>query len=108
MTPWAVVLVSSGISLVSYLLVQMLLALLVVKRSVPESASVPVLGVCAALSVFIGGFYATKKLPLGTMSSSLIVLGIFLAFLVMLGVLCCKGLVWSPNAAVLLIASVVG
>lgn len=106
--PWMIFLQGIFLSLGLYLILQLLLALLLVKAVVPEANCFMVLLALCGLSSLVGGLYCARRSAWGTLSSSLIVTAGFAALLVSVGILGYDGVTWTGQGGALLLAALIG
>ena len=93
-------------ALVLYLGGTALLALLVVRGTVPEGAAFPVLAVLCALAVLCGGILVGPALP--PMTGALAVAVCFGGVLLAVGAACWQGITWMGHGGILLACAMAG
>ena len=86
----------------------LLLALLVVKGTVPESAAFPVTAVLCILGTAGGGMVTARQLPWGTLPSSMLISVIFAGLLAGVGALCWEGITWTGRGGILVLCILAG
>lgn len=106
--PWLVVLQSVGSALAMYLVGVALLAGLMVRGSVPQSAAWPVMAVLCLGAAFAGGMVSARRLPWGTLPSALLAAGCFGAVLALAGLGGWDTLTLMGRGGGLLLCTVVG
>ncbi|MBE6963080.1 MAG: hypothetical protein E7443_00575 [Ruminococcaceae bacterium] len=100
---WVVLLRSLVVAMILYMGGAAVLALLLVKGVLPETAAFPVLAVlCVAAAVFGGGLCA-RSLTWGTLPASLAAAALFAAVLLGVGAAFLRGIAWSAHGGVLLL-----
>lgn len=97
-----------GLSLVIYIGLQLLLALLAVKGVLPESRLFSAQVITAALAALAGGIYVGRRSPAGTLPAALLSAGGFAAAIALLGLLLYDGLLQSWETGVRLLAICAG
>lgn len=105
---FTVILKATGVTLLLYFLLQMLIGLLAVNGTLPENRLVPVQAVSMALAVLPGGMYAARKAGLGALPSALLTALCLCVVLLLLGFLLFDGLSCSVASGLLLLGAVVG
>ncbi len=93
---------ATGLSLLLYLLLQMLIGALAVRGTLPESRLLAAQTASMALALLPGGVYAARKAGLGALPSALLTALCLCAVLAVLGILVFGGVSWSMETGVLL------
>ena len=105
---WMVFAQGAFLALGVYLAGILLLALLMVKGSVPESAALPVTAALCVLGTAGGGGVTARRTRLGALPSSMGVALCFFGVLVLLGLLFWQGPVLSGDSGVLALCALAG
>ncbi|MDD3347948.1 TIGR04086 family membrane protein [Oscillibacter sp.] len=99
---WAPFLKGTALSLLLYLLGQLLLALLVVKGILGEGTAFPVTAALAFLSTAAGSLLPARRSPWGTLPGGLLSAAAFAVVLIAGGALWWDGITWTGHGGVLL------
>lgn len=91
-----------------YGLLQLLLALLLVKGILPESAMFPAVGVSCVLAAFAGGLLCAGRVPWGTLAGGGLTACGFGAILAVAGLGFWEGITWTGQGGVLLLCALGG
>ena len=102
------VLFGLGIALLGYLLLLTLLALLMVRSAIPESAMFPAVGVCCGIASLVCGVCCSKCFPMGTLPNALIGSGGFGLILLVIGFFSWDGITWMGHGGILLLCVLLG
>lgn len=105
---WMVLLQGTLLALCVYLAGILLLALLMVKGSAPESAALPLTAALCALGAAGGGGVTARRSRLGPLPASMAVALCFLAALALLGFLCWQGPALNGRSGVLALCVLAG
>lgn len=105
---WVAFAGGTAISFGLYLLVQLLLALLMVKAVLPEQYAFGAVAAACGLSALLGSFFCAKRSSLGKLASSLISAAGFAALLIAGGFLFWEGITWAGKGGVLLLTVLIG
>lgn len=106
--PWVAFVQGTLLSLALYLLLQMLMALLLVKAVLPEEKSFLVVSIVCALCAFIGGLFCIRRSSIGKLPSGLISAAGFAVLLIVIGLLCWNGITWMGQGGILLLCALAG
>ena len=107
-TSMVAILKSTGAALGAYLLLQMLLALLLVKGALPETRLFTAQAVSGFLAILPGTAYFARRSEWGTMVFSLLTALCFAAFLALIGLLCYDGIAGTTETVIRLLAAAGG
>jgi len=99
---------ATGFSLLLYLLLQMLIGVLAVRGTLPESRLLAAQTGAIVLALFPGGVYAARKAGLGALPSALLTALCLCAALAVLGVLIFGGVSCTMETGVLLLGAAGG
>lgn len=105
---WVVFLQGTLLALGVYLAGILLLALLMVKGSAPESAALPLTAALCVLGAAGGGGVTARRSKLGALPASMAVSVCFLGSLVLLGLLCWQGPALNGHSGVLVLCALAG
>ena len=106
---WLVQLMGVAAALTIYLAGEMLLAVFLVKGSLPESAAFPVTALLCFLSLFCGGLLMVRRHDnVGALSSGVIMAGIFAGVLALVGLSCWNEITWTGRGGILLLCVLAG
>ncbi|MEG1917779.1 MAG: hypothetical protein RRY95_03100 [Oscillospiraceae bacterium] len=103
---WTAMAAGLGISLVSYLLLQLLGALLLERGLLSPTLVLPFLAVSCGLAALAGGLFAARHSAIGTMYCALLTAGGFGGIFLLAGFLAFRGI--TPQAGVLVLSMVLG
>lgn len=98
----------TGMTLLLYILLQMLLALLAVKGALPEKRLFPAQAVTAVLAMLPGGLYAARRSGLGALPAAMLTALSFAILLSLVGLLVYDGVAQTGQTVVLLLAAAAG
>ena len=107
-SPWMGYLQGTLLALGLYFGGLLLLALLVVRGSVPESAAFPATCALCVLGTAAGGWLASRRSGLGSLPASLLAAALFIAVLAGAGLLCYHSLTWSGRGGGAILCAVSG
>jgi len=99
---------ATGLSLLLYLLLQMLIGVLAVRGTLPESRLLAAQTASIVLALLPGGVYAARKAGLGALPSALLTALCLCAALAVLGVLIFGGVSCTMETGVLLLGAAGG
>ncbi len=99
---------ATGLSLLLYLLLQMLIGALAVRGTLPENRLLAAQTASIVLALLPGGVYAARKAGLGALPSALLSALCLSAVLAVLGILTFGGVSWSVETGVLLLGAAGG
>lgn len=105
---WLVQLMGVAAALAIYLAGEMLLAVFLVKGSLPESAAFPVTVVLCFLSLFCGGLLTVRGSNVNALSSGMIMAGIFAGVLILVSLSCWDKITWTGRGGILLLCVLAG
>ena len=106
---WMVFMQGTLLSAGCYLAGILLLALLVVKGTVPERAVFPATAVLCFLASAGGGVLTVRRRPpWGPLPSALLNAGLFTALLLLLGLSCWQRITWNGHGGVLMLCALAG
>lgn len=105
---WMVFLQGLLAALGIYLGGQLLLALLLVKGTLPEGGAFPAVAVLCGLSVACGGLLTVRRSPWGTLPAGLLTAGLFAGVLLVVGLSCWESITWLGRGGILLLCALAG
>ena len=105
---WVVFAEGTAMSFAVYLLIQLLLALLMVKAVLPERYAFGAVAAACGLSALLGGCFCARRSSLGKLAGSLISAAGFAALLIAGGFLFWEGISWTGKGGVLLLTVLIG
>lgn len=105
---WMVFLQGLLAALGIYLGGQLLLALLLVKGTLPERGAFPAVAVLCGLSVACGGLLTVRRSPWGTLPAGLLTAGLFAGVLLVVGLSCWESITWLGRGGILLLCALAG
>ena len=91
-----------------YLAGQFLLALLLVKGTLPEGSAFPVVAVLCVAAVTCGGLLTVRRSPWGTLPAGLLTAGLFIVVLLLVGLSCWESVTWLGHGGILLLCALAG
>lgn len=106
--PWMVFLRGGAAALGVYLAGLLLLALLLVRGTLPEKSAFPAVAVLCAAAVFCGGMTAARRSPWGTLPAGLACAALFAAVLAAVGTAFWQGITWTGRGGILLLCALAG
>lgn len=106
--PWMGYLQGILLALAVYLGGLLLLALAVVRGSVPESAAFPVTCALCVLGSGLGGWLSARRSGLGSLPASVLTAVLFTAVLAGVGLLCYHALTWNGRGGGLILCALGG
>jgi putative membrane protein (TIGR04086 family) len=96
------------LSIVLYVGIQTLLALLAVKSVLPADRLFPCQAASCAASVFLGSLFAARRMPMGSFPASMMTTGIFILFQIIIGLCFAAKIAWTGEGGGLLLAAAAG
>lgn len=105
---WMVFLQGLLAALGVYLAGQLLLALLLVKGTLPEGMAFPAVAVLCAAAAVCGGLLTVRRSPWGTLPAGLLTAGLFAGVLLVVGLSCWESVTWTGHGGVLLLCALAG
>jgi len=105
---WMVFLQGLLAALGIYLAGQLLLALLLVKGTLPEGAAFPAVAALCAAAVACGGLLTVRRSPWGTLPAGLLTAGLFAGVLLVVGLSCWESVTWMGHGGILLLCALAG
>lgn len=105
---WMVFLQGLLAALGIYLAGQFLLALLLVKGTLPEGSAFPVVAVLCVAAVTCGGLLTVRRSPWGTLPAGLLTAGLFIVVLLLVGLSCWESVTWLGHGGILLLCALAG
>lgn len=106
--PWLTALEGLGASLGTYLLGQMLVAMLVVRGSLSEGGMFPAVAMLCMLSALCGGLLCARRPLWGTLPSAMLPAVLFAVVLMGVGLLCWERIAWTGRGGALLLCALSG
>lgn len=91
-----------------YLAGQLLLALLLVKGTLPEGSAFPVVAALCVAAVTCGGLLTVRRSPWGTLPAGLLTAGLFVMALLLVGLSCWESVTWMGHGGILLLCALAG
>lgn len=107
-TPWLIFVQGILLALGIYLLEQLLVALLLVRGTLPEQSVFPVVAVTCLLAALAGGISCVRRSAWGRLPSGLLAAGGFAAVLIAVGLLSWEGITWTGHGGILLLCALAG
>jgi phosphate/sulfate permease len=107
-SPWTSFLKGGGVSLAIYLGGVALLAALMTKGTVPETAGFPVVAALCLLAVLCGGVVVTRGAPWGPLPASLLHTAVFALVLIGVGLGFWQTVSWTGHGGILLLCALAG
>lgn len=105
---WAWLLIGAAVSLILYVLLQGLLALLTIRGVAPETMTHRLQMGSGAIAAFTGGILAIRRAGIGSLWAAAGSAAIFAGAVALLGYLICNGVVWSQESMLLMTAFLTG
>lgn len=106
--PWTSFVKGGALALGVYLAGLLLLALLLIKGTLPEGSAFPAVAGLCVLAVFCGGVVSARQSPWGTLPAALACAALFAVALAGVGTAFWQGITWTGRGGVLLLCVLAG